>query len=184
MEFRSDLPCSGDPVMRIKFLWVGKTRNPSVKSLTKDYLDRIRRWAACEVVETPDPGKKRSVKPAALVEIEGEELARRLNDAGRIVALDETGTQFSSNDFARWLESERISGTKAITFVIGGPEGLSRTVKDRAYRIVSLGMMTWPHELCRVLLLEQVYRAFCIIHNIPYHKVGAGVDGGGCRKTG
>jgi 23S rRNA (pseudouridine1915-N3)-methyltransferase len=156
--------------MQIKFLWVGKTKNASIRSLVSDYLERIGHWVSSEVVETRDLSKGRSVRVADLIESEGEEIAKHIPKFGRIVALDETGKQFTSSDFARWIESEQNSGTRSITFIIGGPEGLSRAVAGRAHVVMSLGKMTWTHEMCRVLILEQVYRALCIMRKIPYHK--------------
>jgi 23S rRNA (pseudouridine1915-N3)-methyltransferase len=159
--------------MLIKFLWVGKTKNSSIKSLVSDYLERIRHLTPCEVIETRDLSGRRSLCAAELVAGEGEELARYIPEYGRLVALDETGTQFASRDFARWLESEQNSGARVITFVIGGPEGLSRVICSRAHILLSMGKMTWTHDMCRVLLLEQVYRALCILRKIPYHKGGS-----------
>ncbi len=158
------------PDMRIKFLWVGKTKNVFMKALVSDYLERIRRMVPCEVVEARDPGKGRNLDASRLIAAESEELGRYLPEHGRIVALDEKGTQYTSPGFARWLESEQNEGVSSITFVIGGPEGLSPMVSDRAHIILSLGRMTWTHEMCRVLLMEQVYRALCILRRIPYHK--------------
>jgi len=156
--------------MNIKFLWVGKTKNASIRTLLDDYQGRIRRWIPCEVVETRDLSKTKSLRTAELVKGEGEDLAKHLPGHGRLVALDESGVQFTSRDFARWLESEQNRGERVLTFVIGGPEGLSRVISDRANLILSLGKMTWTHEMCRALLLEQVYRALCIMHRVPYHK--------------
>jgi 23S rRNA (pseudouridine1915-N3)-methyltransferase len=161
------------PGMHIKFLWVGKTKNPSIKSLISDYLERIRHLAPCEVIETRDLSKRRTVRASELVAEEGEELARYVPEQGLLVALEEKGKQFASGDFARWLESEQNSGVRGITFVIGGPEGLSQKISARAHLILSMGKMTWTHEMCRVLLLEQVYRAFCIMRRIPYHRGGS-----------
>ena len=158
--------------MRISFLWVGKTKNSFIKALVLDYLERIRRMVACEVVEAGDPTKRRPLSGARLIEAEGEELARHLPEQGRLVVLDEKGTQYTSPGFARWLEKEQNQGTRQITFVVGGPEGLSPVISGRAHIILSLGMMTWTHEMCRVLLLEQVYRALCIVRKVPYHKGG------------
>jgi 23S rRNA (pseudouridine1915-N3)-methyltransferase len=160
--------------MYFKFLWIGKTRNASIKSLISDYAGRIRHMAACEILEARDVSKRQNLAGAELVAAEGKELARYLPGHGRLVALDETGTQFTSRDFARWLESEQNSGIRGITFLIGGPEGLSRTLAGRAHVLLSMGKMTWTHEMCRVLLLEQVYRALCIMQRIPYHKGGSG----------
>ena len=124
----------------------------------------------CEVIETHDLSKKRSLKAAALVEGEAEEFSRHLSSSGKIVALDENGTQLSSAGFSRWLESELNSGGRSLSFVIGGPEGLSSKITERAQLVLSIGKMTWTHEMCRALLLEQVYRALCILRGIPYHK--------------
>jgi len=156
--------------MHIRFLWVGKTRNSSIKLLVSDYLDRIRHFVSCEVVETREVSKRRTLDSAGLVESEGEELGRHLPEHGRFVALSENGNQFTSPEFARWLDTEQNRGTRVLTFVIGGPEGLSTMISDKAHLILSIGKMTWTHEMCRVLLLEQVYRALCIIRRIPYHK--------------
>jgi len=156
--------------MHIRFLWVGKTRNSSIQSLLSDYLDRIRHFVPCEVVETRNVSRRRTLDSARLIESEGEELGRHLPEHGRIVALSDNGKQFTSPEFARWLEAEQNRGTRVLTFVIGGPEGLSPVISDKAHLILSMGKMTWTHEMCRVLLLEQAYRALCIIRGIPYHK--------------
>jgi 23S rRNA (pseudouridine1915-N3)-methyltransferase len=155
--------------MQIKILWVGKTKNPSIKSLALDYFERVRRLVPCEIIEARDMSKK-SAGAAEAIAREGEELARYVPDSGRLIALDEKGKEFSSQEFARWLESEQNSGARSIAFVIGGPEGLSSVISNRANLILSLGKMTWTHEMCRVLLLEQIYRAFCIMRRIPYHR--------------
>jgi 23S rRNA (pseudouridine1915-N3)-methyltransferase len=155
--------------MQIKILWVGKTKNPSIKRLVSDYLERIRRLIPCEVIETRDLSGRR-LREADLVAGEGDELARHVPPAGRLVALDEKGTQFASAEFARWIESEQNRGSRLVTFVIGGPEGLSHMISGKAHLILSLGKMTWTHEMCRVLMLEQIFRALCIIRRIPYHK--------------
>jgi len=158
--------------MQARFLWVGKTKSPALKSLLLDYVDRIRRLVPCEITEARDLSKRRSHRSADSVAFEGEELARHVPKNGRLVALDEAGSQFTSRDFARWLEAEQNRGVRTITFVIGGPEGLSREISSKANLVLSLGKMTWTHEMCRVLLAEQVYRALCIVRNIPYHKDG------------
>jgi 23S rRNA (pseudouridine1915-N3)-methyltransferase len=156
--------------MRLRFLWTGKTKNSFINGLVLDYLDRIRHMVPCDVVEIRDLSKKRSLKAAALVEGEAEEFTRHMQSSGTVVALDEKGKQISSSEFSRWLESELNGGGRSITFIIGGPEGLSRKISERARMVLSIGKMTWTHEMCRALLLEQVYRALCIVRGIPYHK--------------
>ena len=158
--------------MQIKLVWVGKTKNSSVKSLVSDYLDRVRHMVPCEVIEARDPSKRRSLGPAELIRAEGEEIARLIPVSSRLVVLDEKGTEFTSRGFARWLGSQQNAGARVATFVIGGPEGMSEMISKQAHLILSMGKMTWTHEMCRVLLLEQLYRALCILRNIPYHKGG------------
>lgn len=156
--------------MRFKILWVGKTKSAPIKVLIEDYLKRIRRFTPCVTQEVRDFSKIQSRRTVDLIAAEGEEIIRHLPQSGHIVALDETGRQFSSEDFSRWIENEQNAGTREITFIIGGPEGLSRTIVQRAHLVLSMGKMTWTHEMCRVLLSEQLYRALCIMHKIPYHK--------------
>jgi 23S rRNA (pseudouridine1915-N3)-methyltransferase len=156
--------------MRLRFLWLGKTKNPSIRSLLSDYEDRTRHLVACEIVEGRDPSKARQLREVDRIAVEGIELMRAVNGTPRLVALDERGKQFSSAEFARWFENEQNRGTREIVFMIGGADGLSPEVSRRADMTLSLGRMTWTHEMCRVLLLEQVYRAFSIVKNIPYHK--------------
>jgi 23S rRNA (pseudouridine1915-N3)-methyltransferase len=156
--------------MRIRFLWVGKTKNKEIRSLLADYQERICHLIHCEIVESRDLTKRRSLSATQSIECEGEELRRHLPDHGRMVALDERGAQFTSPDFAHWLESEQDRGSRLITFVIGGPEGLSPIITSRAHLVLSLGKMTWTHEMCRILVMEQIYRALCIMRKIPYHK--------------
>lgn len=156
--------------MQIKVFWVGKTKHPALRALQEDYLERIRRWLPCETVEIRDLAGRRALSPAELVAGEGAAITRRLPADGRLVALDESGVQFSSTGFAQWLESEQNSGTRALSFVIGGPAGLSHDLARRADRVLSLGRMTWTHDMSRVLLLEQVYRALCILRHVPYHR--------------
>ena len=156
--------------MRIRLLWVGKTKHPEIRSLVADYLERIRRLVPCEVIESRDLSKTGTRETVRLIESEGKELSRHIPENSRLVALDEKGSQFTSLDFAKWLESEQNRGARSITFVIGGPEGLSSKITNGAHLMLSLGKMTWTHDMCRVLVTEQIYRALCIIRKIPYHK--------------
>jgi 23S rRNA (pseudouridine1915-N3)-methyltransferase len=156
--------------MRIKVCWVGKTRSAPIRSLVSDYLARLDHMTTIEIVEVTDLAKRRSLRGEPLLAAEGAEIERVLSSDGRNVVLDERGTQFSSPEFARWLEAAQVQGTKELVFILGSPEGLDHGIRERAHCRISLGKMTWTHEMARVLLLEQVYRAFCILRNIPYHK--------------
>ena len=156
--------------MRLRFLWIGKTKNSYIRGLATDYLDRIRHMVPCEVIEARDLSRRRSLKTGSLVESEAEEFARHLPSSDLTVALDEKGIQLTSAGFSQWLGSELNRGRRSISFVIGGAEGLSSKIIERAHMVLSIGKMTWTHEMCRALLLEQVYRALCILRGIPYHK--------------
>ena len=156
--------------MKLKVVWIGKTKSQPIKALATDYLERIRRMAPCEILEIRDPVKGRDPRAAERIQRESDDIARLLPKAAFIVALDEAGRQYGSEEFANWLQTEQSSGTKEITFIVGGPDGLSRETAARARMVLSLGKMTWTHEMCRALLLEQIYRALCILNKIPYHK--------------
>jgi 23S rRNA (pseudouridine1915-N3)-methyltransferase len=156
--------------MVVKVLWMGRTRNPSLEALVADYEDRIRRLIPLQIIELPDLSRKQGLRGKDLKEAEGRKIRESLSARGRLVALDEGGTEFTSGDFARWFQSEENRSTQAIQFVVGGPEGLSDEVLARANLKLSLGIMTWTHEMCRALLMEQIYRAQCILRNIPYHR--------------
>ncbi len=156
--------------MHVKLIWVGKTRNPSVRALQEDYLARLRHMISCEILETRDIARSRAVSGQQLLDAEAAEIARVLPDASRIVVLDEEGKEFTSPEFARWFEQEQNRGTRELVFVIGGPDGLSLEIRRRAALTLALGRMTWTHEMCRTLLLEQLYRACSILRHLPYHK--------------
>jgi 23S rRNA (pseudouridine1915-N3)-methyltransferase len=156
--------------MHLRILWVGKTKNRPMRSLTEDYAGRVHRLLPCTVVELPDPARKKGFRGRTLCEAEALIITSALAPGFRQVALDEKGRQLSSVEFAHWFETEQNRGTKGLDFVIGGPAGLSPSVLDRAHLRLSLGRMTWTHEMSRVLLLEQIYRAQCIVRKIPYHK--------------
>ena len=156
--------------MRIKVCWVGKTQNAPIKSLCSEYLGRLNHLIPVETIEIPDLSKRRGLRGAVLLAAECDAFARLIGSDCRKVVLEERGRQFTSPEFARWLESEQIQGTREIAFIIGGPDGMDRGYVEQADLRLSLGKMTWTHEMARALLLEQIYRALSILRNIPYHK--------------
>jgi 23S rRNA (pseudouridine1915-N3)-methyltransferase len=156
--------------MRLRFLWIGKTKNAAILDLVAEYQGRIRHFFPCDIIEARDLSRRRSLSAEARVSEEARELSKHLPEAGRVVALDEKGRQFSSEAFSAWIGSEMNRGSRSVTFVIGGAEGLSPKIIGDADMVLSMGKMTWTHEMCRALLLEQVYRALCILRGIPYHR--------------
>ncbi len=156
--------------MRIKVCWVGKTQNAPIRSLAADYLGRLSHLTPIEIVEVTDLSRRRGLRGAVLLAAQAAEIMRILPPDCRTIVLDEHGTQFSSREFASWFEMAQVQGTREMAFILGGPDGIDGAVADRAHLKLSLGKMTWTHEMARVLLLEQIYRALSILRNIPYQK--------------
>jgi 23S rRNA (pseudouridine1915-N3)-methyltransferase len=155
--------------MKLRFVWIGKTKRAPVKELIREYLDRVEKFASVEVTELRDRNDVGS-DPQRIIDKEGEDILSSTASAGYLIALDERGQEADSIKLAELIEKHRIAGTKQITFVIGGHLGLSDAVRNRAQLLLALSRMTFTHDLARVLLIEQVYRAFTIIHNLPYQK--------------
>lgn len=145
---------------------VAKTERGFVADGTAHYLERLAHWT--KVQETVVP---KSLRAAAKEQVAEEEkaLLKALPAGARIVALDETGTQLGSRAFAQRLGAWRDVGARECVFVIGGAYGLSDTMRQRADLVLSLSAMTFPHQLVRVLLAEQLYRAYAILHGSGYH---------------
>ena len=150
--------------MKFKFLWVGKTRDPNWKALQDDYLKRLSHFVKYEIVEVKD------AQGANSIDLEGNELLSKLNPSSFVTLLDAKGRHLSSHQLAAELGSWQDSAKKEIAFVIGGAKGTSRGLAERADFKLSLSFLTFTHETARVILIEQLYRAFTIIKGFPYQK--------------
>jgi 23S rRNA (pseudouridine1915-N3)-methyltransferase len=139
--------------MKLRAIWVGKTKNPQIATLCDDYAGRIRHFLPLEIKE---------IKEAKLL--------AALESSDRVVALDPNGKKWTSDEFARFVQQHMTSDPRALSFVIGDYGGLPERVKARADLVWSLSPLTFTHDLIRVLLLEQLYRALCIINHLPYSK--------------
>lgn len=137
--------------------------------MVKDFLDRVSRFARVEVLELRDRDDV-GHDARRIIEKEGEDILSRVEGDSFVVVLDERGREMDSIKFADFIERHRAGGTKQITFVVGGHSGTSDGVKKRADLVLALSRMTLTHEFARALLAEQVYRAFTIIHDLPYQK--------------
>ena len=155
--------------MRLRFVWIGKTKRAPVKQLIQEYVERVGRFAQVEVVELRDRDDVGS-DTRKIIDKEGEDILARTTSDPFVVALDERGREMDSIKLAEFIEKHRVTGTKQVMFVIGGHNGLSDAVRKRANLILALSRMTLTHEFARVLLIEQVYRAYTIIHDLPYQK--------------
>lgn len=137
-----------------------------IREREDNYLKRLRRYASVTIEEIK--GAKGEEKEA--IRKEGEFLLAKLRRGSYIVALTESGISHDSRQFSKWLEGMGIQGRPDITFIIGGAAGLSREILDKADAVLSLSAMTFPHQLARLVLIEQIYRAFTLIKGEPYHK--------------
>ncbi|MGE0131616.1 MAG: 23S rRNA (pseudouridine(1915)-N(3))-methyltransferase RlmH [Blastocatellales bacterium] len=153
--------------MRLHFVWIGKTRDRNCAALTSDYLERIKRFASCEVSELKE---QQSGDEKRVIAAEGRKLISAIERDDFVVLLDEGGSEFTSLRFAEFIGQRRQAGIKRLAFVIGGFAGVSDEIKERANTRLALSRMTLTHELARVVLTEQIYRAFTLLEGLPYHK--------------
>jgi len=144
--------------VKIKVAWIGKTKEPAIQSLTEEYLKRISRYAKVEGAALRD-------EAALLALARGD----RGKERHRLMLLDSRGKQFSSEELAELLAWGQVQSMSLLAG-IGGSDGFSDEARGEASLILSLGKMTLPHELARVVVLEQIYRAFTILNNHPYHR--------------
>ena len=147
--------------MHFRFIWVGKTRNASWLALQEDYAGRLAHFVKCEFTEIKDGPDK---------ETEGKRILEKVNPSSLVCLLDVKGRPLSSHDLAQQIEQWQNAAIKEITFVIGGADGVSSTLADRADVKVSLSFLTLTHEMARVVLLEQLYRGYTILKGFPYQK--------------
>ena len=143
--------------MKTRFLMLGKTRRPEIRTLLDDYLFRIRHYGAVTVTELRD------ASPAALRNL-------KLDSAATLILLDAAGKQLTTQQFARWLGELRDRGARELVFFCGDAEGFPAELHELAHMKLSLSTLTMPHEFARVVLAEQLYRAFTILSGHPYNK--------------
>lgn len=153
--------------MKITLLWVGKTRNVHLKGLIEDYWTRLRHFCELALREV-QPAKAEA--PGQLAALEGQRLLAKVYASDYLVLLDSTGKSLTTEKFAGWLRNHRDQATRNLVFLVGGPEGVSQAVRQRANFVLSLSAFTFTHEMARCLLMEQIYRAFSVIQGLPYHR--------------
>lgn len=152
--------------MRIRIIWTGKTRDSRLRALIEDYAGRLSHCARCEVTELREAGRSDQTG----IEKETKRISDALRPGSITVVLDPDGTQWSSQQLAAQVQSWEGTGIKEVAFVVGGPNGLTEDFMSRADKRWSLSRLTFTHEMARVLLFEQLYRAYTIVHGLPYQK--------------
>ena len=155
--------------MNIDLVVVGKTDSKEVAALVEMYAKRLSHYCRFAVITIADVKNTRNMSPARQKQLEGEAILRDVTDGDYLVLMDERGKQFSSMEYADWLQKRMLSGVKRLVLVIGGPYGFSEEVYKRADQKISLSKMTFSHQIVRAIFTEQLYRAFTILHNEPYH---------------
>jgi 23S rRNA (pseudouridine1915-N3)-methyltransferase len=155
--------------MKIILLSVGKTDDPLFSQITEEYRKRIGYYMPFEMQIIPDIRNAKNLSEKEQKKQEGEKLLKWLQPADLVVLLDDKGKQYSSVEFAGYVEKKSISGAKRLVFVVGGAYGFSQEVRERANEMVSLSKMTFTHQMVRLVFAEQLYRAMTILHNEPYH---------------
>ncbi|HHA9059588.1 TPA: 23S rRNA (pseudouridine(1915)-N(3))-methyltransferase RlmH [Streptococcus pneumoniae] len=159
--------------MKIKVVTVGKLKEKYLKDGIAEYSKRISRFAKFEMIELSDektPDKASESENQKILEIEGQRILSKIADRDFVIVLAIEGKTFFSEEFSKQLEETSIKGFSTLTFIIGGSLGLSSSVKNRANLSVSFGRLTLPHQLMRLVIVEQIYRAFTIQQGFPYHK--------------
>lgn len=147
--------------MKIKIAWIGKTKEPAIQALTDEYLKRICRYAQVEGLALRDE--------RALLEASGRAAGSKSNAKSTVILLDSRGKELTSEQWAKLLGDYQDQNPLPLMFGIGGADGFGDETRAAAQQVISLGKITIAHELARVVLLEQIYRAFTILKGHPYH---------------
>ena len=159
--------------MQITLLTVGKIKEKYFKEAIEEYSKRLSRYCRLNIIEvedekTPDGASDKFCNQ--IMSREGERLTNHIPEGAYVIALAIEGKKYDSVDFSEKINSLAVNGKSNIVFIIGGSLGIASEIKKRADELISFSDMTFPHQLMRVILLEQVYRAYRIMNNEPYHK--------------
>lgn len=159
--------------MKITIITVGKIKEKYLKDAIAEYSKRLGKYCKLEIIEVADEKTVENASEAveeSIREKEAERILKYIKDDSYVVTLEIQGKQLTSEELADKIETLGVTGTSHITFVIGGSIGLGRSVLQKSNYALSFSKMTFPHQLMRVILLEQIYRSFRIINGEPYHK--------------
>jgi len=156
--------------MKIELLFLGKTKESYLAAGISNYAERLSHYTRLAIKELKDRGRKNYLSAPEIIEAEGRLLLQAKTKSSLLVALDRGGRRLSSEEFAHRINIWEGQGTKGLSFIIGGPLGLSAAVKQQADFVLSFSRMTFTHEMARLILVEQLYRAYTINAGSQYHK--------------
>ena len=155
--------------MKLTLITIGRTDDNLLKQLVQQYTTKLQYYIKFELVELPDIKNVKNMSTQQQKAKEGELLLKQLADSDYLVLWDEKGMQYGSKEFSGLLQKRMNSGIKNLIFVVGGPYGFDDKVYARANQKISLSKMTFSHQMVRLFIVEQFYRAFSILRNEPYH---------------
>lgn len=155
--------------MKIKLIVIGKTDDKNLLSLIQTYEQRLKHYIKFEIDIIPDIKNAKNLSEKQQKEKEGDLILKKITPTDNLILLDEKGYEFRSVEFSGFLQKKMNSGIKQLVLVIGGPYGFSEKVYQKASGKISLSKMTFSHQMIRLFVVEQIYRAFTILKNEPYH---------------
>ncbi len=155
--------------MKIKLLTIGKTDDKNLQILIETYQKRLKHYIKFELEIIPDIKNVKNLSESQQKEKEGELILKKISATDALVLLDEKGKEFRSIEFSKFLQQKMNSGIKQLVLVIGGPYGFSEALYKKAQGKIALSKMTFSHQMIRLFIVEQIYRAFTILKNEPYH---------------
>ena len=155
--------------MKIKLLAIGKTDDKNLQILIQNYEKRLKHYIKFELEIIPDLKNVKNLSESEQKEKEGALILKRINPTDQLVLLDEKGAMNTSKEFSKFMQKKMNSGVKQLVMVIGGPYGFSEAVYKKSQGKISLSKMTFSHQMIRLFVVEQIYRAFTILRNEPYH---------------
>lgn len=155
--------------MKIRFICIGKTGKSFLEQGENEYLKRLQHYCKIERIEIPDLKNAKKLTMDQIKAKEGEEILTKIDASDHVILLDDKGKQHTSMQFADFLQQKMNQGTKTLSFVVGGAYGFSDEVYNRANGKLSLSLMTFSHQMIRMIFFEQLYRGFTILKGEPYH---------------
>jgi len=155
--------------VKLTILWPGKTKDRRLAVMIEEYLGKIRRYCKLEIVEIREEGRRSGAPARVRIEKEGKKILKAFRPGETRIVLDERGTEMTSEEFAALLGRALESAPAGVKLIVGGPYGLSSEVKSESEHRWALSRMTLTHETARLVVLDQVYRAFTIMKGEPYH---------------
>lgn len=156
--------------MKFRLIWIGSNADTEFRQAIERYLERIRHFFPIETVEVAAEKDRHGKNDAAIMRADSANLITAIPPRALSVVLDERGEMMSSLKFAKWIEQQSVYSSQELVFVLGGDVGLDEKVRNRADKVLALSPMTLPHQIARLVLLEQIYRACTLMRNIRYHK--------------